>query len=75
MTVFHSGVISTMASFFGGILNLTLGVVVLASVFIETVKDTNTSGWSPSEIALWGLLTLAGIAGLVYGVMSVFGLG
>lgn len=64
-----------MASFFGGILNLTLGVVILSGVYISTVKATNTSGWTSSEIALWGLLTLAGIAGLVYGVMSVFGLG
>ena len=64
-----------MASFFGGILNLTLGVVILSGVFITTVKGTNTSGWTTSEIALWGLLTLAGIAGLVYGVMQVFGLG
>lgn len=64
-----------MASFFGGILNLTLGVVILSGVYISTVKATNTSGWTTSEVALWGLLTLAGIAGLVYGVMSVFGLG
>lgn len=64
-----------MASFFGGILNLTLGVVILSGVYISTVKATNTTGWTTSEIALWGLLTLAGIAGLVYGVMSVFGLG
>lgn len=64
-----------MASFFGGILNLTLGVVILSGVFISTVKATNTSSWSTSEVALWGLLTLAGIAGLVYGVMQVFGLG
>lgn len=64
-----------MASFFGGILNLTLGVVILSGVFISTVKTTNTSTWSTAEVALWGLLTLAGIAGLVYGVMSVFGLG
>ena len=64
-----------MASFFGGILNLTLGVVILSGVFITTVKATNTTTWSAAEISLWGLLTLAGIAGLVYGVMSVFGLG
>lgn len=64
-----------MASFFGGILNLTLGVVILSGVFITTVKATNTTSWSASEVALWGLLTLAGIAGLVYGVMQVFGLG
>lgn len=64
-----------MASFFGGILNLTLGVVILAGVFITTVKGTNTDGWTTSEVALWGLLTLSGIAGLVYGTMQVFGLG
>lgn len=64
-----------MASFFGGILNLTLGVVVLASVFITTVNDQNTSGWSAAEVALWGLITLAAIAGMVYGTMNVFGLG
>ena len=64
-----------MPSFFGGILNLTLGVVILSGVFISTVKQTNVTGWSTSEVALWGLLTLAGIAGLVYGVMQVFGLG
>lgn len=64
-----------MASFFGGILNLTLGVVILSGVFITTVKNTNTSGWTTAEVALWGLLTLSGIAGLVYGVMQVFGLG
>lgn len=64
-----------MASFFGGILNLTLGVVILSGVYITTVKATNTTDWTSSEVALWGLLTLAGIAGLVYGVMSVFGLG
>jgi len=64
-----------MASFFGGILNLTLGVVVLSGVFITTVKTTDTTNWSAGEVALWGLLTIAGIAGLVYGVMNVFGLG
>lgn len=63
-----------MANFLSGIISLTLGVVVLANVFITTVKDTNTSGWSAGEVALWGLLSLAGIAGIVYGVMNVFGL-
>lgn len=63
-----------MANFIAGIISLTIGVVVLANVFIQTIKNTNTTGWSSSEIALWGLLSLIGIAGVVYGVMSVFGL-
>jgi len=82
-----------MANFISGIISLTIGVVVLAQVFIVTVKDTytgdmNTSagydcatltnctspGWTSSEIALWGLLSLIGIAGIIYGVMNVFGM-
>ncbi len=63
-----------MANFIGGIISLTIGVVVLAEVFISTVKGTNTTGWTTAEIALWGLLTLIGIAGIIYGVMLVFGM-
>ena len=77
-----------MANFIIGIISLTIGVVVLANVFITTVKGVNTSAgtcfyangasytcsWSAAEIALWGLLTIAGVAGMVYGVLNVFGL-
>jgi hypothetical protein len=63
-----------MANFIIGIISLTIGVVVLANVFITTVKGTNTTTWSTAEVSLWGLLTIAGIAGIVYGVLSVFGL-
>jgi len=64
-----------MANFIMGIISLSVGVVVLAGVFINTVKTQNTTGWTTSETALWGLLTIVGIAGLVYGVLNVFGLG
>lgn len=63
-----------MANFIGGIFNITVGAVILASVFITTVKDTNTSTWTTSEVAMWGLLSLAGILGLVYGTLQLFGL-
>lgn len=63
-----------MANFIAGIISLTIGVVVLAEVFIATVKGTNTSTWSTAEIALWGLVSLIGIAGMIYGVMNVFGM-
>lgn len=77
-----------MANFLTGIISLTLGVVILAGVFITTVKGVNQTGqycfydngasyhcsWSAGEIALWGLLTIAGVAGMVYGVLNVFGL-
>jgi len=47
---------------------------MLANVFISTVKDTNTTGWTASESALWGVLTLAGIVGLVVGTLQLFGI-
>jgi len=63
-----------MANFISGIISLTIGVVVLANVFITTVKTQNTSTFSTAEVALWGLLSLIGIAGIIYGVMNVFGM-
>ena len=81
-----------MANFITGIISLTIGIVILANVFITTIKNTNQSytcnanwngseylshscPWSSAEIAMWGLITLISIAGIVYGVMNVFGLG
>ena len=68
-----------------GIISITIGAVILSSVFMSTIKNTNTSyvcpenasatcTWSSAEIAMWGLLTLIGIVGLLYGVLNVFGL-
>lgn len=76
-----------MANFVTGIISLTLGVVVLSGVFLSTVNSTNqtatcvlangstgTCSWTAGEIALWGLLSIGAIAGMVYGTMNVFGL-
>lgn len=63
-----------MGNFVSGIISLAVSVVILATVFITTVKNTNTSGWSSSEIAMWSLITLVAIVGMVYGVLNVFGL-
>ena len=57
-----------------GIISITLGVIMLANVFMPVVKGTNTSGYSTGEVALWGVLGLGGIIGLVYGTFAVFGL-
>lgn len=82
-----------------GIISLSVGAVLLANVFIASVKGTNTTGtgintspiyncalgasagnctfpdaWTTAELGMFGLLTLVGIVGLVYGVLSVFGL-
>jgi len=57
-----------------GIISITLGVIMLANVFIPTVKGTNTDAFTTGELALWGVLTIGGIIGIVYGVFAVFGL-
>lgn len=61
-------------SFIRGIVAVSIGAVMLASVFIQTVTSTNTDSWSTGDQALWGTVTTIGIVGLVYGVASVFGL-
>jgi len=57
-----------------GIISITLGVIMLANVFIPVVKGTNTDTFTAGELALWGVLVLGGIIGIVYGVFAVFGL-
>jgi len=74
-----------MANMITGIISLSVGAVLLSTVFMTTIKNTNTTylcgihgnetcSWAVSELAMWGLLGLIGTVGLVYGVLSVFGL-
>jgi len=62
-----------MANFIGGIISLSIGVIMMASVFMTTVHDTNTSGWTTSEVALWGVVGLVGVVGILYGALNLFG--
>lgn len=63
-----------MANFISGIISLSISAVILASVFIFTIKNTSTTGWTSSETTMWGLLTLIAIVGMLYGVLNVFGI-
>lgn len=63
-----------MANMFGGIFTLVLSIILIAQVVIPIVKDQNVTTWSTGEVALWGLITLVSIMGLVYGAGAVFGL-
>lgn len=63
-----------MANFIGGIIGLALGAIVLANVYMSTINATNTSTWSTSEVALWGVMGLVGIIGLLYGALNLFGI-
>ena len=38
-----------MANMIAGLILLSIGVIILANVFISTVKNTNTTGWTTGE--------------------------
>ena len=63
-----------MASMISGMILLAISSIVLANVFITTVKGANTTSWTTAEVALWGSVTLVAIAGFVVGILNVFGL-
>lgn len=63
-----------MANLFGGIMTLVLSVILIANVVIYVVKNTSTTSWTTAEVALWGLITLISIMGLVYSAGAIFGL-
>ena len=63
-----------MANLFGGVLSVVLSVILVANIVIPTVKNTSTTNWTTSEIAVFGLVSLISLFGLVYGAGSVFGI-
>jgi len=62
-----------MANFIGGIIGLSIGIIIMSAVYMTTVHSTNTSTWSTSEVALWSVVGLLGVVGIVYGALNVFG--
>jgi len=62
-----------MANFISGIISLSIGIIMLSSVYMTTVHGTNTSTWTTSEVALWSVVGLVGVVGIVYGALNVFG--
>jgi len=63
-----------MANYIGSVIGLTLAVIVTTTVLIPQIKAVNTTGWTASEIALIGVVSLIAIMGLLYGVAAGFGL-
>ena len=57
----------------GGIIAVTIGVIMATSLLMPTIKSANTSGWSTSELALWAVAGLAVVIGVVLLVFNAFG--
>ena len=67
-------IFKNMANFVAGIISLVLGIVLVANLFMPTVKGTDTTNWTTGEVAMWGVVGLAAIIGIVYGAFNIFGL-
>lgn len=57
-----------------GIVTITIGVIMLVNVFLPQVFGANTSTWDASSVAMWSVVGLAGVIGIVVGVFNVFGI-
>jgi len=62
-----------MASLIGGIMSLTIVIIVFANVLMPTIHDTNVDTWSASEVSLWDTTGLIAVVGILFVIMSVFG--
>lgn len=62
------------AGLVAGIVGITIGLILVVNVYIATVKDTNTSTFTSSEVALFNILGLAAIVGLLVLTFRTFGL-
>jgi len=63
-----------MANFIGGIMSLVLSVVLISSVVVPTVMNSNTTGWDASTVTIFSLVALISVAGLVYAAGNLFGI-
>lgn len=57
----------------GSVILLVVAVILIANVVMPTIKNANTTGWTSSETALWGLVSLAVIIGAVVLAFRAFG--
>lgn len=62
-----------MASLLGGIIGLTITVILVTTVLVPTIIDTNVSGWDTQTAAIFSITSLVAVAGLVYAIGNFFG--
>jgi len=53
-----------MASIVATIIGLVVAVIVITSVAIPIIKNTNTSGWTSTETSIFGNVTVMLVLGL-----------
>lgn len=61
-----------MADMISGVLNVTVAILLMTSVVLYTIHNTSTTGWSASEIAVFGITGLVTVVGIVYLIKNTF---
>ena len=54
-----------MASVIGGIIGLVLTVIMVTSVLVPTLLNTNTDSWDAQTTAIFNISLIVSVAGLV----------
>lgn len=55
----------------GGVIALTIFIIVVAAVLMPQIVGTNTDAWSTGASTLWTTLQIIAVAGTVYLVYRV----
>ena len=57
----------------GAIIGLTLGAIMLSSVFFPQVFGANTTGWDTGTIAIWTAVGVVAGASFLYAIAASLG--
>ena len=60
-------------SLIGGIIGLTVTVILVTTVLIPVIVDTNTTTWDAQTVSIFAITSLVAVAGLVYAIGNFFG--
>ena len=55
-----------------GIVAIVIAIILIVNVVMPTVKGANTTTWSASEVAVYGVVGIVVIAGIILLVLNTF---
>lgn len=57
-----------------GVISLVIAVVMVVNVLIPVLDSGNTTGFTSAELAIYGLVSLGSLIGLLYSSFAIWGL-
>lgn len=59
---------------FTGVLTAVLSVILITSVLLPTVYSANKTTWDTATVAVYAIIPLTAVFGLVYVMLGIFGI-